>query len=351
MNIVHICLAAPYRTRMGYQENMLVKYHAKHHKVSVFSKPYKKEKQTGQEHGAVIYRMQGGIYESLCAEKPDFVFIHGTQFKEAKAVARYLKESGTPAVADNHCDYSNSARNPISKHLFHKRRWKKTTQALLPYVKTIYGVLPARVDFVRELYDVPKEKTSLLLMGADSEYVEKAQKKSFFSENIRITIVSGGKIDSAKRQTANLIRVVRKLPEVGLVLFGSLDKEAKKAVKEELCDRILFLGWQSQKEYYSTIKSADIAIYPGRHSVLWEEAAGLGVPLVVKDWEGTHHVAVKNQEGHTNCLFLKEDTEEEITHILMQLLADEQLLSDMKKAAQEAAGEFQYDVIAGRVLE
>ena len=33
-----------------------------------------------------------------------------------------------------------------------------------------------------------------------------------------------------------------------------------------------------------------MAVFPGRHSVLWERTVGLGISMVVKAWEGTKHV-------------------------------------------------------------
>lgn len=57
-----------------------------------------------------------------------------------------------------------------------------------PYVKKFYGVLPARVDFLIDVYNLPKEKCELLVMGADDDLVKKNEKpeirKKFESNTI-----------------------------------------------------------------------------------------------------------------------------------------------------------------------
>ena len=62
-------------------------------------------------------------------------------------------------------------------------------QMIEPYTTKFYGVLPARVDFLKKIYKLPTEKCELLVMGAVDEEVKRAgteenQKKVRESLNI-----------------------------------------------------------------------------------------------------------------------------------------------------------------------
>ena len=50
-------------------------------------------------------------------------------------------------------------------------------QVINPYVTTFYGVLPARVDFLKDVYGLPKNKVEILVMGADDKQVERVEKE------------------------------------------------------------------------------------------------------------------------------------------------------------------------------
>lgn len=75
---------------------------------------------------------------------------------------------------DNHSDFSNSARNWLSKNVLHKIVWR-TMAKNRTICKKFYGVLPARVDFLIDVYNLPKEKCELLVMGADDDLVKRTK--------------------------------------------------------------------------------------------------------------------------------------------------------------------------------
>ena len=88
----------------------------------------------------------------------------------------------------------------------HKIIWRKFAHLIEPYTTKFYGVLPARVDFLKNVYKLPEEKVELLVMGADDEKVKEAKNPNVKKEirkkyNIKpgdFLIVTGGKIDYAK---------------------------------------------------------------------------------------------------------------------------------------------------------
>lgn len=380
MRICHLCLNGPYNEGWNYQENILPKYHVKQgHEVYQIVTPYMwegteqiicNEKEYTSPDGVNIIRctakqgLIGGnrlnrypeIHSLLEKISPEILFIHDVQFMDAPIVAEYLKRHPKcTAYADNHSDFSNSARNWISKNLLHKILWKHMAQVLNPYVKKFYGVLPARVDFLIDMYRIPKEKCELLVMGADDEYVEKSKdvtsikhiRDRYNIDTNDFLIVTGGKIDLAKKQTLLLMDAVRKREDnVKLIVFGSVAPELQDKFNA-LCDnvKVKYAGWISANEACAYFAASNVVFFPGRHSVFWEQVAALGKPMVVKYWAGTTHI-----DCDGNVLFLYKDTQDEI-QLALDYVADASHYHSMLIAARRGVDKFLYSNIAEQSIK
>ena len=89
-----------------------------------------------------------------------------------------------------------------------------------------------------------------------------------------------------------------------------------------------------------------LAVFPGTHSVLWEQACACGIPGLFKDWHGMHHVNVNGSAD-----FLKGDSADEMKSKIMELYQDKAKYMKMKNAAWEyARSEFSYMEIAKRAI-
>jgi hypothetical protein len=167
MKILHICLIGPFSDNWGYQENLLSKYHKKMgHDVSLVASTYSwddngKYKQLSasdyvNDDGVHVYRLANkgkatidsklkwyvGLDKVLNEISPDLLFIHDVQFLDIYTIVKYLKKHNKVRVyVDNHADFSNSAKNWLSKNVLHKIIWKKCAHKILPYVTKFYGVL------------------------------------------------------------------------------------------------------------------------------------------------------------------------------------------------------------------
>ena len=382
MRITHLCLAGMITEKWSYQENMLIKYHKKlGHEVSVITSQWIKNNNNGYEkindidyigeYGAHYYRLPikgkdvignrlkryAGVYQTLQKCNPDVLFVHGCQFLDIREVKKYVEEFKPVVYIDNHSDFSNSAKSFLSRYVLHGLLWRCLANSISKYVNYFYGVLPARVDFLKEVYHLPENKCRLLVMGADDELVTASKesnarsvlRKRFGIEQDDFLVVTGGKIDRWKTQTILLMKAVRELqPKVKLLIFGSID-DTLKAEVENLIDgeKIQHIGWISQKESYDVFEAADVAVFPGRHSIYWEQAAGQGLPLICKDWAGTHHVDLGG-----NVMFLSSDSVDEIKRALLKITEDTSLYLSMKKIAQKKAIDyFSYSNIAKRAIE
>ena len=368
---------------LTYQENIITKYHRRMGlEVTIIASQYVWSKEgkkvlTDQTNyrnsdgvkvirlpvrrGTVDSRLKvyPNLYQTVESEKPDILFIHSCQFLDTLTLARYAKDHPNVSVyADNHVDYSNGAHGWVSKNLLHKGLWRFCLHRLEPYVTKFYGVLPTRVDLLRELYHLPDSKCELLVMGGDDEMVQRAASPEVRSR-IRtqygiaeddFLIVTGGKIDAFKTQTLLLMEAVQQIPheKVRLIVFGSVAQDLKEKVAA-LADgkKVQYIGWVQSKDSYDYFAAADLVVFPGRHSVFWEQVAAQGIPMLVKDWPGTHHVDLGG-----NVQFLREDSAEEIRLAIESLIAHPGEYQRMKSVAVEKGmKEFSYSMIARRAIE
>lgn len=303
-------------------------------------------------------RIYDGFYSALDNSSPDIIFVHGCQFLDIKSLVKYLKLHKSKVFVDNHADFSNSATNWVSKNILHRFIWKKCAWCIEPYTSKFYGVLPARVDFLKNIYKLPSNKCELLVMGADDELVKKA-KESGAREKIRLKygikaedflIMTGGKIDPWKTQTLLLMQAVKNIDRdnIRLIVFGSVTQELSDQV-HSLADgvKIQYIGWVNSQDTYDYFEAADLVVFPGRHSVMWEQVTGQGKPMIVKDWPGTHHIDLGE-----NVIYLTKDSVEEIQEKIEIVLNNPDKLSGMSQIAEKKGMLFfSYANISKRAIE
>lgn len=382
MKILHLCLANFYIDKFSYQENLLPKYHKqigydveiiaslvtfdKDGKISLLKKASKYK----NEHGIKVTRLEYrksilsqklrqyiGTYEEISKARPDIIFIHGCQFVDIKYVVEYIKQNPRVKVfVDNHADFNNSAKNWISKNLLHKYLWKRCAHMIEPYTERFYGVLPARMDFLIDVYELPREKVDLLVMGADDEIVMQVQQSNNRKDlrdklNIQddeFLIITGGKIDHNKKEVFNLMKAINNIisNKVKLIVFGSVIPEYKNEFSSLISEYVKYIGWLNTTETYSYFNSADLIIFPGLHSVLWEQAVGMGKPCIFKYIPGFNHVDIGG-----NCRFIYEDSVEEIEKVILEIINNKSEFEKMKDIAEKRGMElFSYQNIARKSL-
>ncbi len=385
MKIIHLCLGDRFVDGHSYQVNYLVKFHkAMGLDVEIIASQDGFDKNGLDIHNlpagmyvsdygvkvtriqythanSLIYKLKTykGLIDALEEAHPNILFIHNCQFWDMRKVVRYLKKNPQVKVyVDNHADFSNSATNIISKVFLHGILWKHCAHIVEPYTTKFYGVLPARVDFLRDVYKLPSDKCELLVMGADDDLVKKAmdsertaklREECGISDNDFI-IVSGGKIDRWKKQTLLLMDAVHNInkSDLKLILFGSVTPDLKAEVEQRVDgNQVKYIGWIDSAKSYDYFAIADLIVFPGRHSVFWEQAVAQGKPIVVKKWAGTTHVDLGG-----NVVFLEQDSVEEIQDVIERLYKNRDELSRMTNIAKEKGMKvFSYSNIAKHAIE
>jgi glycosyltransferase involved in cell wall biosynthesis len=386
MRILHVCLTGPFTNGFQYQENLIIKEHKKQNQNTcaigttdaynskgelISVRPGIYEYENGVRFVRLSYvnyfplvisrklRLYKGLYAELVRAKPDVIFIHDVQFLDIFTIVKYLRKNNRVEVfVDGHADFSNSARNWLSRNVLHKIIYKKCAKAIEPFTSKFYGTLPVRVDFMVDVYDLPANKCELLVMGADDDLVEEALKPSaranirqqYGVEDDDFLIVSGGKIDIPKKQTLNLMQAVKQIvnPKVKLLVFGSIIPELKEEFNSLLIEnKVIYAGWLNAEGTYKHFAASDLVVFPGRHSVFWEQVVALGVPMVVKEWEGTKHIDIGG-----NVVYLKEDSVYELSEVLNNLIFENNLYADMCVAAKsDRRKEFLYSTIAKKSIQ
>ena len=379
MKIVHVCLAAVYVEGYGYQENILPQYHklmgydvtvisscksfgnkillSKTDYVNEYGISVKFLEKSNRYYWYSRFNDYDSVYESISIEKPDIIFIHGGQFVALKDILRYCKDN--PKVRlfiDQHGDFYNMNIKTLKNMLIQKCIYGYWMRKAVKYTEKFWGVTPWRCQYLKEVYGIPENKIGLLVMGGDDRYInfdKKDELRHDIRSNLHIddddfVLITGGKIDSTKNIHL-LMQAVNELntKKLKLIVFGQPNNEMEAMINDLSKSKLIRnIGWLDSSKVYDYFIASDLAVFPGTHSVLWEQACACGIPGVFKNWEGMHHVDVNG-----SARFLYKDSKEEIKEIICSIYNDKLQYREMKeKAWKYARKEFSYFSIAKKAI-
>ncbi|MGE4578788.1 MAG: glycosyltransferase, partial [Desulfuromonadales bacterium] len=206
------------------------------------------------------------------------------------------------------------------------------------------------------MYGIPDTKVELLPLGLDDSLVD-FEKKEEIRSSIRaklnissgaFVIVTGGKID-ARKNIHNLMNAVINLnhPHIKLIVFGTPNEQMEDMIQKlSSYESIINVGWISPEKVNEYFMASDLAFFPGTHSVLWEQAVGIGLPCVFRKWKGIQHVDVGG-----NCLFIDDGSVDEIKKSILKVYQNIKLYKKMKNVSETAgAKKFLYSEIAKKAI-
>ena len=382
MTIVNITPAAPYNDYWGYQDNLLPKYQKKlGHDVTVITTNLMHQDGGIAEIAPNDYRLNDGeriirlkykqypvsvltklfskleIYELLKSIRPDFIFYHGLISNTIFDVIRYIKKDNPQCVLvqDNHFDYNIGSHSTGLKKLLGRGYFRFINRLANPYVSRVYGVTPWRKQYAEDYFRIPPEKTDVLIMGADDEKIDFANREQIRSD-IRnqfgfteddFVIVTGGKIDRNKKTTL-LMEACRNTDHVKLLIFGNVKEDVKQEFDEILSEseNITYIGWIDADQVYNYFFASDLVFFPGQHSVLWEQACACKVPCVFEKWEGMEHV---NNGGNSD--FVSPVTVESLREKILELKYTDKYAKMKQIAESDKTDIYLYSRIAEKSLE
>lgn len=382
MKIVHVCISAPWDEKYAYQENLLPRYHRlMGHDVTIIAPVFTKIGDYGGNRapdgesclsdGTKLVRLNPqidnqmflshipsvkGLRRAIVNEQPDLLFLHDVCCFDYRCIPSIKREfPRLIIVADNHGDYVNSLHSSFTRFLHKKVYRYLLISKLQPMVEWFYGVTPSRCTFLHEVYGIPENKIKLLVMGADDEKMMIDRRKQLRDE-VRIRfgiketdflIVTGGKIDRLKNIHV-LAHAVNSLQcdNVKLLVFGRINEDMQPLFEAEKTDRILTIGWINSDKVYELFYAADLIIFPGLHSVLWEQAVASKTPCAFSKIDGFEHVNVSG-----NCILMKGKDAEYYENMIRDLLGEEGKYAALRANSESDATErFYYSKIARQVL-
>lgn len=381
MKIVHIAPSAPYNDYWGYQDNLLPKYHKKlGHDVTLLITNLTHKDGKIVETACADYVLNDGVrvvrlkkkqyphivltnlnsklevLPYLIQIKPDFIFYHGLISTTIYDVIRYKKENpNCVVVQDNHLDYNIGRNCTDFKQWIIRSFYRHINRKSIPHVSRVYGVTPWRKAYAQDYFRIPADKTDVLIMGADDEKIDFANRDAIRNE-IRekhtvadndFLIVTGGKIDK-KKKIHLLMEACKGLESVKLLVFGQVNDDIReqfdRLLKEN--ENIIYVGWVDSDKVYDYFFAADLVFFPGQHSVLWEQACAAKVPCVFEKWEGMEHV---NNGGNSD--FISPVSVQAIRKKIIALKNTPQYAQMESVARSEATDVYLYSKIAEKSLE
>ena len=156
----------------------------------------------------------------------------------------------------------------------------------------------------------------------------------------------GGKIDEYKgNEICKFLDAFTKVRHAGfaVAIYGSIIEQFRDKILDysNRFDEIHYLGWLNHSEIVNVIKNSSYCVFPGRHSVLWEEAVCLGKPIVVKYYEGYNHIDLGG-----NVVFLYETDVNYYCDIIRKIIDNDFLNEISKQSLKKERFKFLYSVIA-----
>lgn len=374
MKIVNICVTGQYDENFSYQENLLTDYFRDSNIDTVIiasnltpNTPGRKKYKLGEfdDNGKKLIRIkcfkisndfviQLGLWKKLTQEKPDIIFHHNLNFSSLIVSTIYKRlHRNTVFFADNHADYITRTKNKFWRFFYHGNILKTAVKLATPHIRKFYGVAPSRCDYLRDVFNIPKDKIFLLPLGTDTKAAEsikeskqKLREKYSLSSNSFI-FISGGKMGKDKG-TPDLINAVNELrntdlADITLILFGSFtDKETEELTKEH-SDSVIFKGWQDHLTVLELLKLSDAAVWSVRHTTLMEDAISVNTPLLVCKSRTTEHLI----EG--NGLFIEPSDYDNLLST-MRLFIENQTRSSYSEYCNAMREKLDYKNIVKRIL-
>lgn len=382
MKIIHLCLNCFYIEGLEYQENVLPRKHKQlGHDVYIISSTFsftsdgkRADRDVGEYYNSdgiqvtilpyksenkytIAFGLYANLLETIEQIAPDIIFVHGIHFLSMLDVVAYKKDNVNVKIfVDHHTDFINAPIRSWKERLITFGFWRFFVQRIARHVEYFWGVTPLRVQYLRDVYKLPWSKVGLLIMGGDESKInfeDQSEIRNYLRTKFGISIsdfliVTGGKIDRLKNIHL-LMKAVAELTSMNihLVVFGQANDEMIPEIDFLSQDeKITNIGWIPSDQAYDWFLTSELAVFPGTHSVLWEQAVACGIPCVFKYWEGMTHVDVGG-----NCKFLYQDSVEEIKETILEIANNQKQYEQMKTIAiNKGIPQFSYLEIAKKSL-
>ena len=293
------------------------------------------------------------ILKKILELKPDIVHIHGNHPPYpiiGVLIRKFFKK--IPVIFTVHGIYEMETRYEKPRTGVKRRVNKYFIDKVLAYVPYIIVVSSPLKPLITKKTN---SKIYMIPNGINLREIQNAE----ICNHIKVkhpSVLFIGRLERIKGVDILLraISIIKKeMPEIcGYIMGdGSLENELKELTKKlDMEENVNFLGFKSEKEKYSYIKSVDICIIPSRYEpfgIVCLEAMACGKPVVASNVGGLPYVI---EDGKSGLLFERGNAKDLANKIIF-LLQNEDLRNKMGEAGQERAKNFTWDKIAERTLK
>ncbi|MDR2684091.1 MAG: glycosyltransferase family 4 protein [Prevotellaceae bacterium] len=305
------------------------------------------------------------VTELINSYQPDLIVVFNLE-TNLWEVRKYKKNNPKcKVIMSFHNDFTNTPTNGI-QFFVHKFIWKPFFKIVSLYIDKIYPITPNSINFLKIMYNFCSKKVELVPLGVDTEKINKIKEQNYGNEirtNLKIgdndfVIFTGGKFEEAKK-TEILINAVLNCnnSKLHLIMAGSFytntneyENKIMNIIKNN--PNIHFVGWQNGEDIYKYMNAADIAVFPGSQSILWQQSIGMNLPLIIGGFVKKNNVWLNqnaeylNENNNVIILNSTEINENTIKNHILNLMNNIELLLAMKKGAKKTTKEFlDYDMI------
>jgi len=377
MKILHICQY--FQENMGYQENILpvaqkeigneVYIITSNRECELFINREQRIKEIGSKdyNGVTLIRSDiyfeaknrfvvfKDLYGLIKKINPDYIYHHNLTSPSLFTVIKYKKNNpNIILVCDSHAMYENTMRTTKS-FFYHKIIWKNIIKSKIKFIDKIFYVAPECMDFIREVYKIPKNKLKFLPLGGDISnidnygYIRKKYRNKFNIKKSELLIIHAGKITPLKKTEVllNSFKFVNE-KDIKLIIIGCIENRYEKILTKYINNdnRITYLGWKNAEELSKIFCAGDILIQPGSASSIFEQAICDGLPIVLSKGKLGLYLTSKG-----NGIVLQEVNEKEISKLIIDLNQNREFLNKMhKNAINFAQEELSYRAIAKKSI-
>ena len=293
------------------------------------------------------------ILKKILELKPDIVHIHGNHPPYpiiGVLIRKFFKK--IPVIFTVHGIYEMETRYEKPRTGIKRKVNKYFIDKVLAYVPYIIVVSSPLKPLITKKTN---SKIYMIPNGINLREIQNAE----ICNHIKVkhpSVLFIGRLERIKGVDILLraISIIKKeMPEIcGYIMGdGSLENELKELTKKlDMEENVNFLGFKSEKEKYSYIKSVDICIIPSRYEpfgIVCLEAMACGKPVVASNVGGLPYVI---EDGKSGLLFERGNAKDLANKIIF-LLQNEDLRNKMGEAGQERAKNFTWDKIAERTLK
>lgn len=378
MRIAHLCLSNWFVDGVGYQENELVRQHVSDgHEVLVIASTethsadgrlaYTKPGEYVGTEGARVLRLpyagflpatlmrklrvHKGVHDALSTFRPNIILFHGACGWELRTVARYAQRyPGVMLYVDSHEDWNNSARSFVARELLHRRYYGPILRSVLDQVERVLCVSTESIDFVADLYRVPRSKLEFFPLGGhpvdEPEYGERRNRtrRQLGTDDSEIIIVQSGRFSARKRLVESL-RAFTACDDTRLrfivvgVLQDDIREEAERMIAADR--RVQFIGWRTPAELTDVLCAADVYLQPGTQSVTMQHSLCCRCAIAIDDVPA--HAPYHDQNGWLINAQLP------LGAVLAEI-ADADLAAMQQRSFALATAKLDYAALAQRIL-